>query len=243
MVVYFSFFFEDQPLHEIGHCLLQQNSSDAHVCSATATSFLDLTNSVGGTNVTATGRIPILHPKLHMPQHVETCFTKGSPAQRIRTANETAAELFEQIKIGSRATEPKRAMLDGALVKRMDALRPLCQAYLTHRAELTNLVKAECDAAQGRTNQAELGTNTGPPGCKANNIQPGSLQVQLPEAQCTRSRHELLCTARLKTFAAGKADGGSSMDAQVSNLCNPLFQLPSKPLTEELARGMRGMEG
>mmetsp|Transcript_129645 Transcript_129645/g.252459 ORF Transcript_129645/g.252459 Transcript_129645/m.252459 type:complete len:239 (+) Transcript_129645:37-753(+) len=185
---------------------------------------------------------------------VSSSFTDVSLSQAkkmIHNANVGDQRLWEQVKLHKDALPAKRATLESALDQRMKDMRPLCHAYMMQRAELAGIGAAQCAAAQGRLNASEVGYDSGPSGC-LNESQaalirgtPGSL----PQARCTHSSHQLLCSERLRELLDGAPSPASStaateqhksplsMDEEVRAWCHPAYSLPAKKLSPELARG------
>jgi len=182
-------------------------------------------------------------------------FTDVSPSEARKLIQEANAEdraLWEQVKSHRAALPAKRAALEDALNQRSKDMHPLCRDYMMRRSELAGIGAFECAAAQGRLNASEVGYDSGPNGCLD---EPSFAQIKgtpatLPQARCTRSSHQLLCSERLRELldgAPGPApstdtaehhqDTLKSMDAEVREWCHPAYALPAKELSPELARG------
>jgi hypothetical protein len=127
---------------------------------------------------------------------------------RINKVNDQSTKSYKDINEALDKTVTTRKELDEKMMEHYKAMRPLCQEYMKHRAELLGLAGQQCIAAQGRLNGEDLLTFDGPRGCKMPE-RSGSLENEpgtpliLHESQCQNGQKELLCTERLAQLERG----------------------------------------
>lgn len=134
--------------------------------------------------------------------------------QKITEVNKHAMDKFKIITDYNAGVRKSREALDKVIGARYAAMRPLCQEYMRHRAELSGLAGAQCNAAQGRVNAEDLDETNAPFGC----LQPdqsGSEELGTPltlhQTRCGTGLRKLACSERLAELSRGDPAAGEEM--------------------------------
>lgn len=136
---------------------------------------------------------------------------KDDDVAKMKAINDHAVEELNEIKKWSSNSRNARKKLDETINARLAAMKPLCQEYMRHMAELKGLAGAQCQAAQGRVNSADIDDSNAPWGCLSQEVSGGESEgtpVVLQPTRCSMGLRRLLCTERLDELLQGRPAPG-----------------------------------
>jgi len=136
---------------------------------------------------------------------------QDADVEKMKHINDHGIEEFREIKKYTTGSVNARKELDSRINARLAVMKPLCQEYMRHTAELKGLAGAQCQAAQGRVNSADIDDTNAPWGCLSQEESGGEAEgtpVVLKGTRCSMGLRRLLCTARLDELEQGLAAPG-----------------------------------